>query len=81
MSKILDNIARQKLNASKKEFSRAKALHAITADNCGEDRFVKHKNKHVRARASHLAARSVAPDTARSEMEVPETQPEEVAAE
>ena len=78
MSKILDNIARQKLNLAMKQFTRAKALRAITVDNCGEERFTKHKNKHVRARAEHLAAKSAdaEPVTAREEPVV-----EEAAAE
>jgi hypothetical protein len=69
MSKILDNIARQKLNLALKQFTRAKALRAITADNCSEDRFTKHPNKHVKARAAHLAAKvaDAAPVTEREE--------------
>lgn len=69
MSKILNTIARQKLNAARKAFTRAKALKQITAENCGEDRFVKHANKHVKARAAHLATRSAAPDSGTTEVE------------
>lgn len=55
MSQILDRIAKQKLNFALKQFTRAKALRAINSDNHSEERFTKHKNKHVRSRAEHLA--------------------------
>lgn len=58
MSKILDNIARQKLNTARKQFTRAKALRAINSTNFSEDRFTKHPNKHVKARAAHLASKA-----------------------
>jgi len=58
MSQILDRIAKQKLNLAMKQFTRAKALRAINSENFSEDRFSKHNNKHVRARAVHLAAKS-----------------------
>ncbi len=58
MSKIIDNIAKAKLAAAMKLFTRKKALTAISADNCTEDRFVKHANKHVRAKAVHLLAKN-----------------------
>ena len=56
MSQIIDRIAKQKLKASKKTFTRNKALKVITAANCHEDRFVKHPNSHVKSRAAYLSA-------------------------
>ncbi len=81
MSRILNTIARQKLNAARKAFTRAKALKVITAENCSEDRFVKHANKHVKARAAHLAAREVAPQSGTTEVEPDTLRTGEAAAE
>lgn len=55
--KVLENL-KMRLTAEKKGFTRAKALRAINKENCTEERFVKHANKHVKARAAHLAGNS-----------------------
>ncbi len=77
MSKIIKDKARQALNLAMKQFTRAKALRALNAGNCEEKRFTDHPNKHVKARAAHLAARNAPPVT---EEAAPETMPEEAAA-
>lgn len=54
--KVLEKL-KTELNAIKGVFTRMKAERALTAENCTEDKYTKHRNKHVRLKATKLAAR------------------------
>lgn len=56
-SKIIKNKAKQERSAAMRQFTRTKALNAITAENCTEKRFSEHRNYHVRMRAWNLQGR------------------------
>lgn len=51
-----EDLAKTKMKIAQRGFTRQKALNSITKDNCGEEKYTKHPNRHVKDRAAYLAA-------------------------